>query len=287
MIRRLTALGLAAMAMPALAQDTPAETPPTEGESPDAQETPESTPLPPTDPEASPLEPHRTAFDVLAERTIGSASKPVEFNWRQSKFMLAGTGSFLFELNNFNSVRGGLMVRGPASGLIIESAVTYVGVWDTPASRQLALTPYRQPGRPNRLELDLTVGLPLAEGVVTTAPRFFPAVQLVFNAYATFRYSVYPTGWGGMRPGQVGAAIFSPILTEIEIANLDDEERRAAMQTDLGRYGLMVGFGNDVYFKQGFFISPRIMLAVPLLAPATQTDLDFWADFTLAVGVAL
>jgi len=232
-----------------------------------------------------PLSPYRTRFDVLAERAIGTASKPVAFNWRRTHLHLAPMGSLLFELNNFNSLRGGGMARFPGQRTIVELGFCYTRVWDTPSSRTLALTPYRQPGRPSRLELDVTVALPLAEGVVTTFPRFFPAVQLVFNAYVGFRYILYPAGFPGMQPGQVAGAIFSPTITPIEIDNLDDQ-RLDAMQVDPGRYGLMLGFGDDIYFEQGIFVSPRIMLAVPILSPATQTELLTWADFSLAIGMA-
>jgi hypothetical protein len=244
---------------------------------------------PPESTEPAPIEdpllPHRVRFDVLADRAIGTTSVPVAFDWRRNTLQLAATGSLLVELNNFNSVRGGLLARVPTGDVLVEVGVSYARVWDTPSSQLLALTPYRQPGRPDRLELDLAVGLPLAEGVVTTAPKFFPAVQMAFLGYAGFRYSVYPTGWPGMRPGQVFRAILSPSLTEIEIDNLDDD-RPEAMAIDPGRYGLLMGVGNDIYFEQGLFLSPRVMFAVPILAPASGTDLLFWADISLALGFA-
>jgi hypothetical protein len=236
--------------------------------------------------EADPLSPHRTQFDVLADRAIGTTSTPVKFDWRRSPVHLAATGSFLFELNNFDSVRSGVMARVPTGGALMSFELNYVGVWDTPSSRMLALTPYRQPGRPERMELDVTLGLPLAEGVVTTFPRFFPAVQMVFTGYAGLRYLVYPTGFGHMKPRELAGALFSPTLTDIELENLD-EERLTAMEIDRGRYGLMIGLGNDLYFEPGLFLSPRVLLAIPLLAPVTETDLLLWADFSLAIGVAL
>lgn len=232
-----------------------------------------------------PISRYRTRFDVLAERAIGTTSTPVEFDWRRTTAQVAVTGGFLFELNNFDSGRGGVLARVPTGGVLLEFGLSYAGVSNTPSSRLLALTPYRQPGRPNRLEVDFTVGLPLAEGVVTTFPKFFPAVEMVFNAYGGVRYLVYPTGWDHMKPGEVGGAILSPSMTQIEIDNLD-EERLDSMKVDLGRYGLMFGFGNDLYFKPGVFLSPRFLLALPLLAPASQTDLLLWADFSLAIGVA-
>lgn len=222
-------------------------------------------------------------LNPLTERTIGTASKPVAFNWRRARGMIGVTGSFLMELNNFDSARGGLMTRFPMGGPILEISGTYVGVWNTPSSELLALTPYRQPGRPNRFEIDFTVGFPLAEGVVTTFPRFIPAMQLVFNFYTGFRYLLYTGSWGGMRTGEVFRAIIGPSLSEKEIDNLDSE-RLTAMRVDPGRYGLMVGLGNDIYVKSGFFVSPRLMVAIPLLKPATNTELGFWGDFSLALG---
>lgn len=240
----------------------------------------------PEEEEGDPLSRYRTRFDVLADRAIGTASTPVEFDWRRSPVHLAATGSYLLELNNFDSARGGIMARLPTGGLLFEFGLSYVGVWDTPSSRLLSLTPYRQPGRPARLELDVTVALPLAEGVVTTAPRFFPAVEMVFNGYVGLRYLVYPSGFAHMTPGKVTEAIFSPAITDVEIDNLDDN-RRTSMQVDPGRYGLMLGFGDDIYFAPGLFLSPRALFAVPILAPITETNLLFWADLSLVLGVAL
>ena len=262
----VVALGAALAADEAPAVDTP-----TDAEAP-AEET-------------DPLAPHRAPFEVVAERAIGTTSVPVEFNWRRTDVQLAVFGDHLFELNNFNSLRAGGMARFPSGGLMFELGLSYVWVWDTPSSRQLALTPYRQPGRPRRAELDFTVGVPLAEGVVTTFPRYFPAVQMVFSAYGGVRYLNYPTAFSGMRAREVIGALFAATLTETERANLEDN-RLDAMEVDAARYGLMAGFGNDIYFKQGVFLSPRLMMAVPLLAPATETDLLWWADLSLAVGVA-
>jgi hypothetical protein len=232
-----------------------------------------------------PLARHRVPFPELAERTIGTASQPVEFNWRRSKVQGAVSGSQLFELNNFNSVRVGGLARFPTGNLIAELGASYVRTWDTPASEILALTPYRQPGRPDRMEIDINVGIPLAEGVVTFAPRFMPPVQLVLNGYVGFRYLLYPDGFAGMKAGKVFTAVLSPSLTQAEFDNLDDR-RLDGMQVDSGRYGLMIGLGNDLYFKQGFFLSPRVSFALPILAPVSGTDLLLWGDFSLAIGVA-
>lgn len=232
-----------------------------------------------------PLSPYRIPFDELVERTIGTASKPVGFDWRRTKVGVAVTGDQLYELNNFNSLRVGGVARFPTGGLLVEVGASYVHTWDTPSSEQLALTPYRQPGRPTRMELDFAVGLPLAEGVVTLRPRFLPSAELVLNAYAGLRYCLYPGAFAGMKAGQVFGAVLAPSLTTSELDNLEDV-RLDAMAVDPARYGLMVGLGNDLYFKQGVFLSPRVTFAIPVLAPVTQSDLLFWGDVSLAIGLA-
>lgn len=238
-----------------------------------------------TDEGDDPLSGHRLPFDVLAERTIGTTSRPVEFNWRRTKVHVAAQGDHLFELNNFDSYRAGGMARFPSSGLLYEVGLSYVWVLDTVSSRNLALTPYRQPGRPQRMELDFHVGVPLAEGVVTTAPRWFPAAQMVFSAYGGLRYCIYPGSQTGMTLGQSVSAWFSPTLTNTERDNLEPR-RRESMAVDTTRYTLMVGLGNDIYFRQGVFLSPRVQLAVPVIAGLGENTLGWWGDFSLAVGVA-
>ena len=58
-------------------------------------------------------------------------------------------------------------------------------------------------------------------------------------------------------------------------------------QRDTGRYALLVGLSPDLYLRQGVFVSPRMLLSVPLLAPASGTALQWWAEGGLVVGVAL
>lgn len=235
--------------------------------------------------EPDPLSPYRAPFAVLVERSIGTSSRPVEFNWRRTKVHVAASGDFLFELNNFNSLRAGAVARFPSGGLLYELGFSRVWVWDTPSSELLALTPYRQPGRPARWEIDFDVGIPLAEGLVTARPRFVPSVELVLSAHVGLRYAVYPGGFAGLKAREVGAALVSPALSQAEIDNLEDE-RLDAMQVDPGRYNVMAGLGDDIYFKQGLFLSPRVMFGVPLLAPMSGTELLFWGDVSMVVGVA-
>lgn len=232
-----------------------------------------------------PIAPFRTPFPELTERVIGKASRPVEYDWRRSRAQVGVAGHQLAELNNFDSQRLGAVGRFPTSGLLLEVGLGYVFVRDTPSSEDLALTPFRQPGRPSRVELDVLVSFPVAEGVVTTAPRWMPALQLVFLASVGLRYSAYPGGMESMTLGERARAVLAPGLTEQETANLDGR-RPDAMQIDPARYSPMVAIGNDIYLPQGVFFAPRATLAVPLLAGAVESELRWWGDIALSAGLA-
>lgn len=233
-----------------------------------------------------PLEGFRSPVDALTERMIGTASKSVRFDWRKSTLGFGVMGSELLERNNFGSNRLGLLARKPFGNLLGEVALTRVFTWGTDSTEKLALTPYRQYGRPNRFELDVNLGYPLAEGVVTAVPGFFPATQLVVSANAGFRYLFYPGAMGGMQFQQVAAAILAPRLTDYELGRLESS-RPGGMQVDRARYGLLAGLSVDVYFGSGGFVTPRAMMAVPLVGSLTGSGLGLWWELSLAMGWTL
>lgn len=301
MIRRLPWLWLLCASV-ALAQDEPSDTSTDTApaaEAGDATDTPtndateEAAPIDydwdhPVD-MIGPLEPidqHRVRLDKLMERTIGTTAKPVAFEWRDSPAMFAVQGSQPVELNTFNTLRAGGMVRLPREPVVLEISAGYARTWDSRASSQLALTPYRQPGRPSRIWAEINVALPLAEGVITVRPRWFPALHMVFEGYAGLRYGFYPFSFDEMRLREKIGAVLSPGLNEQEVENLD-ERRLDAMQTDTGRYFTMLGLGNVFYMGSGLFVAPRVQVAVPLLAAASGTELKLWGDVSIAVGWAL
>ena len=248
---------------------------------------PESaTPTPDIDhtPDAA-LEKFRTPFEVLTERAIGRTSRRIRYDWRRSTVQVAATVALPAELNSFDSIRAGGAVRVPYDGLLLEAGFSRVWVADTPSTNRLALTPYRQPGRPDRYELDFSVAYPLAEGIVTAFPAFIPATELVLNAYAHFRYLIYPSAFSGLGTKDTFEAIFAGRLSERELDNLEDH-RLPGMELDPGRYGLFVGLGNDLYFQSGLFFSPRVLVAVPLLAFMNDSRLRFYVEAVLSMGVS-
>jgi len=172
------------------------------------------------------------------------------------------------------------------SGLYLDLGLTKVFTHGSESSDILARTPYRQPGRPSRFEFDLGVGYPLAEGVVTAWPGFFPATELVLSATAGFRYLYYPGALHGAKFTQAARAVFSPSLTDREQGNLDSK-RPPGMAVDPGRYGVLLGLATDIYFHNGLFATPRVLAAVPLLSAMTQTHLGYWWELSLGLGLAI
>ncbi|MEM6731884.1 MAG: hypothetical protein AAF658_10030, partial [Myxococcota bacterium] len=108
-----------------------------------------------TRPKDPTLEGYRLPFEKLLARSIGTTSRAVRFDWRDSPFGLAAQAGQLSELNTFRSGRYGLLLRVPLGGTVIgEFGAAYARTTSTASSRSLALTPFRQAGRPSRFEFE-------------------------------------------------------------------------------------------------------------------------------------
>jgi hypothetical protein len=227
----------------------------------------------------APLARYREPLDAMMERMIGVASRAVRVDWRRKTVGFGVTGSRLLELNNFSSARLGAVVRRPFGGVMGELAVSRVFTWGSDSTRKLALTPYRQLGRPSRFELDVGLAYPLAEGVATARAGFFPATELVFSATAGLRYLWYPGALSGVGFRRHLTGLLKPRLSAGELDHLE-KERPPGMQVDPARYNLLSGLSLDIYFHSGGFLAPRVMAALPL----TGSDLDWWWEVSLGLG---
>lgn len=231
------------------------------------------------------IESVKAPVDVLTERMIGVASRAVRFDWRRTSFGVGATGGELLEMNNFRSRRIGVSARRPFGSVMGDMALSWVETESSPSSRKLALTPYRQVGRPSRLELDVNAGYPLAEGVATSRPGALPATELVFSAQGGLRYLHYPGAIKGADVREVGEiqelgrSILAPSLTSKELRYLEDK-RPGGMEVDRARYSLLAGLGADVYIHSGGYVAPRAMIALPV----TGTGLGWWWELTVDAG---
>jgi hypothetical protein len=248
---------------------------------PAAAAEPATAPPAPAEPpkEDTTLERYRTPLDAMMERMIGEASRAVRVDWRRRKVGFGVLGGRLLELNNFSSARLGGFVRRPLGNIMGELAINRVFTWGSESTRKLALTPYRQLGRPSRFELDANIAYPLAEGVATARSRFFPATELVFSANAGLRYLYYHGSLSGAGFRGTAAGLIKPQLARRELDNLE-ARRKPGMQVDGARYNLLTGLSLDVYFRSGGFVTPRVMAALPL----TGSGMEWWWDVSLALG---
>lgn len=242
----------------------------------------------PSEPPRAPdtdIEQHRTPFDALVDRAIGRTSLRLRYDWRKATVEAGLLGSLPAELNNFESLRAGAFARFPVYGLLLGLEASYVWVWGSESTERLALTPYRQPGRPERVELDFTLAYPLAEGIVTAFPAWFPSAHLVLQSHVDLRYLLYPGGFDGLDFTETAQALVSGSLSDEEIANLEDA-RLPAMQVDPARFGFLAGLGADLYFQSGFFVSHKVLVALPLFALAADSELLFAVELHLLTGLS-
>ena len=96
------------------------------------------------------LSQYRAPFDALMLRAIGRTTHRVRYDWRRSTLQLGAHIGLPAELNNFDSLRWGGQLRWATADLLLSVDLSIVRVRDNTSSRLLALTPYRQPGRPSR-----------------------------------------------------------------------------------------------------------------------------------------
>jgi len=240
----------------------------------------------------------RTPVDRLTEHYLGSTSRPVRFDWRNSLFMIGVQGGELLERNNFGSFRLGGYVRKAFLGFTFELGAHNAFVFGTESSEILRLTPYRQAARPPRIEIDANVSYPLFEGVVTPLFDFIPASEMVFSVMGGARYLLYPqtiigdrdwdrqSTWTDTNTWQeisLGLA-----TAQLNAADLRVLERRAygGMQVDPALVHTLAGLSFDAYYQPGLFFSTRALVAIPALTTVTGTRLSFFWELSLSMGWA-
>lgn len=234
----------------------------------------------------------RATSAQLAEHFLGTAARSVRFDWRRSPVQLGAYVGEILERNNFFSHRYGVSARKAFADVIVEGSATYVATQPTPSSELLALTPYRQYGRPDRFEFELNVGYALAEGVVTQQFSFLPPAEMAFVVLGGARYLFYPEVFADRSYSSVedftalATSLVSPFLTDEDRARIEPRSE-GGMLVDAARLHTMVGASVDVYFVPGVFFSPRALLSLPLFGLATGSGLGFFWELGLCVGYAL
>ncbi|MEE2644650.1 MAG: hypothetical protein VYD19_06920, partial [Myxococcota bacterium] len=238
-------------------------------------------------PSDQPLDRYRSPFDALLERAIAESSVRVRYPWRRSKFQLSLQGGLPVLFNQFESSRLGLLAAFPQDDLLWELGLSRVWVSESVSSELLAQTPYRQAGRPERVELSFGVTFPLAEGVVTLQTSFLPAAQLLLTAHGQLRQLIYFS--------QPEDADFTASFRRLLSTRLNNEElealegaRPAGMLIDQRRYQLDVGLGLSLYFQSGFFLAQRFLLGTPVgEARGAESALRLITEAQLLFGLAI
>lgn len=221
-------------------------------------------------------------FPALVERTVGVAGKSVRFDWRKKKNLIFVNVGQPVEYNNFETYRTAAAVQFPAENLTLGFGLAKAFVFSTASADAIALMPYRQAGRPERWELELSGFYPVAEGVVTFRPDFMPAAQMVFSLAADVRYMVYPSLFSGQDFSNGFKSLIATRLSEADKDKLSPSAP-AAMKIDSAKISVLTGFNLHLYTSGGLIVSSKAMLALSILGTAMPRH----ADLTLGLGYAL
>ncbi len=227
----------------------------------------------------------RTSVNELLQQTIGTTTRSLRFDWRKSPIHVGLTAGQLLELNNFNSWRTGATLRVPLEDFLIDLQASYVYVRDSRSSELMALTPYRQAGRPTRFELDLGLQWPIAEGVVTPRFNWLPTVDLSLSLYAGIRYFIYPGIYRFDGVLQTVRQLLSTELTTDELADLEDT-RLLAMDVVPNRYSSLAGFSTDIYMRFGLFFNLKTLIHIPIGSNETVLNAWWWYELSASMGMA-
>jgi hypothetical protein len=229
------------------------------------------------------IERYRTPLDALTERMIGAASRAARYDWRNQTFSFGVTGGTLLELNNFQSDRIGGFVRTAISSLMVELMVTGALTQGTGSTYLLSLTPYRQAARPDHVEVDLNLGLPLLEGVTTPRWGWVPVMELVVFLELDLRYRYFPGAIANMSTGDSFKAVFWPQMSDTELNNLEPR-RLPGMRIDRAKYDALAGLVFEAQFQNGIFFAPRVMICPPVMNGFTGSSLAWWWDISASLG---
>lgn len=233
------------------------------------------------------LETWRTPLQALNEHFLGTASRPVRFDWRRSPAMFVLRVAEVIERNSFGQWQIGVIGRKAFGDLLIDGGINAFFAYETVSSQQLALTPFRQAGRPDHFQLEFNVGYALAEGVVTPIVSWLPPMEMALVAQAGVRYLIYTESFTGGRPFvDVARSLATPQLTVEEIERLESTGPEG-MQIDPARLHALVGASLDVYVAPGVIVAPRAMVGVPLLSAVTASELGLFVELGLSIGYAL
>lgn len=221
-------------------------------------------------------------FPALVERTVGVAGKSVRFDWRKKQNLVFVNVGQPVEYNNFETYRTAAALHFPSENLTLGLGVAKVFVFSTASADAIALMPYRQSGRPERWELELSGFYPVAEGVVTFRPDFMPAAQLVFSLAADVRYMIYPSLLSGQSFSNGFKSMIATRLSEADKDKLSPSAP-AAMKIDSGKISVLTGFNLHLYTSGGFIVNSKALLALSVLGTAMPRH----ADLTVGFGYAL
>ena len=216
---------------------------------------------------------------------IGFAERPALHAWRKSSLTIRPIMGQISEQNNFDSYHFGLVVDVPSDSFSFQIGLRKVEVSDTPSSRQLALTPFKQAGHANRYDIISGVKLPLVEGVGSQLYDWIPQSQFVFQGIARVNWHLHPNEWKGESFQNVLQGLFQTKVGSREYQKMQ-ESNPAALLPSRSRHSLGAGFVVEQYFPESggtaFHCSFEVLTLIDLYSD--ETTPSRWMEYNLGVG---
>ena len=230
----------------------------------------------------SPIERFSKTVTELQKVAVGMSERGSVYPWHTKTMgAVAGYGSSV-EFNNYDSQQSSLQLIFPlATGSMYHLGFERVFVTSTAASDQLAHTPYRQSGRPDRWVLSHKYSMALFEGIGGHLIDYLDTMQFVLFASARWRLNWYQQMFGS---SQLIRSMLAPRLEGDELVRVQ-EDAPAGMLVDERKWDLLASLDLVVFTHRGLMAIGSFAWGQPLGKMENGIS-DFW-EAQLGVGFLL
>lgn len=217
--------------------------------------------------DASPLEAFRKKPEDIDRAVIAVIGRPSIFPWQLKSFGLRLSQSSYVEFNNFDSNSyqiGGIFPI--FERMIYALDIIQTKVYETPSSRQIGRTPYRQLGRPSRYSLSHQLSYPIFEGIGGHFFDLLESAQFVVSFFTQINMHYYDhlfkpwSSFGNSRDNI--KSIFSSSLPP-ETRKIQQMKAPQGMKISDHKWDLLAGMDIFSFFSTGLFVSGAFGIGFP------------------------
>jgi len=224
----------------------------------------------------------------LLPQIMGFAERPAVHRWRKSTITIRPMIGQISEQNNFNSSHLGLLLDFPGDSFSFQLGFRKIDVTDSFSSRQLALTPFKQPGHAARKEIQIGMKMPLIEGIGSQIYDIIPQSQFVFHGLARLNWHLYPKAWQDEDFTDILQGLFKTEIGGSEYRSIQ-ESSPSALLPSRSRHSIGAGFAVEQYYPiaggTAFHFSFEAITMFDI--HTDEVSPSRWMEYNLGVGYDL